>query len=97
MDNNPIDDAAAAKKEKTMRTVRIIWLIIIPIFAVIICIRLYSWSQGKGGLHEILSPLGMIFVGLANIYGTRNKTLSTVFVALGLILVVSGLVTLFIY
>lgn len=90
-------DVAAAKKAKMMRTVRIVWSVLIPIFAVIICIRLYSWSQGKDGLREILSPTGMIFVGLANIFTKRNKTLSTIFVALGLILVVAGLATLFVY
>ena len=96
MDNTP-NEADAAKKGKLMRTARIIWAIIIPVFAVIICIRLYSWSQGKGGLHEILSPLGMICVGLANIFSARNKTLSSIFVGLGLILVTAGLITLFVY
>jgi uncharacterized membrane protein len=96
MDNTP-NEAEAARKGKLMRTARVIWAILIPVLVVIICIRLYSWSQGKDGLREILSPLGMICVGLANIFTGRNKTLSTIFVALGLILVTAGLVTLFVY
>ncbi len=97
MENIPNDADAAAKKEKTMRTMRMLWLIIIPIFAFIAALNLYRWSQGTGALREIFSPTGMIFVGLANIFTGRNKTLSTVFVALGVILVAAGLITLFVY
>ncbi len=91
------NDADAAKKGKLMRTLRIIWSILIAVFAAVILFRIYSWSQGQGNLHEILSPLGMIFVGLANIFSTRNKTLSSIFVGLAVILVTAGLITLFVY
>ncbi len=99
MDNEPNNIAVdeTAKKEKTMRTVRILWSILAAVFAFIVLLRLYSWSQGKDGLHEILSPLGMVFVGLSTIVGSRNKNLSYVLLAIALILVVSGLATMFIY
>lgn len=98
MDNQQTDEAAALKKENLMRTLRIVWSVLIAVFVAIILFRLYSWSQGKGDLHEILSPLGMIFVGLSNIFSSRNnKTLTGVLVAIALVLVVSGLVTTIMY
>lgn len=93
--NNEADNAA--KKEKLMRTVRILWLFLSAIFALIVLWRLYTWSQGKDGLHEILSPLGMCFVGLATITGSRNKMLSYVLLAIAMILVFSGLATAIMY
>jgi len=52
-------------------------------------------DTGKRQFAEYFTPLGMIFVGLANITGTRNKPLSYVFLALGLIAVIAGLVAAF--
>ena len=96
MDNEPIDAANAEKKEKIARTMRVIWSILIVIFGFLLLFRLYDWSRG-GGLRHILSPLGMIFVGLANIFGARNKNLRIVLTAIAMILVVSALITLFVY
>ena len=79
-----------------MKTARKVWMFLIPLFAVIILFNLYNWwTQGKDTLPSILSPLGMIFVGLASITGSRNKPLSYVFLVLGMIAVVGGLVTAF--
>ncbi len=97
MDNEPIDAAVAEKKEKIARTMRVIWSILIVIFGFLLLFRLYDWSRGGDGLRHILSPLGMIFVGLANIFGARNKNLRIVLTAIAMILVVSALITLFVY
>ena len=83
------------KQEKVLKTMRKIWMFLIPFLAAGILFNLYEWTQGSDSLPSILSPLGMIFVGLANITGTRNKPLSYVFLALGLIAVVAGLVAAF--
>ncbi len=94
MNNEPNN---VAKKEKLLRTVRIIWSMLSAVFALIVLWRLYNWSQGKDGWHEILSPLGMVFVGLGTIIGSRNKNLSYVLLAIAVILVISGLVTTILY
>ncbi len=69
-------------------------MILIPIFAIVILFNLYNWrTQGKDNLPSILSPLGMIFVGLASITGSRHKLLSYVFPVIGAIAVIGGLVS----
>ena len=92
MPNNPNE---TGNKEHLTRTVRILWMILIGVFAAVIWWRLYNSSQGGGsvvGLREIAAPLGMIFIGLATITGTRNKPLYYVFLVIAIILVISGLV-----
>ncbi len=82
------------KQEKMLKTARTVWMFLIPLFAIVILFNLYTWrTQGKDNFLSILSPLGMIFVGLASITGSRNKLLSYVFLALGMIFVIAGLVT----
>ena len=71
---------------------RTIWMILIPLFAVLALFNLYRWTQGKDGLPSFLSQSGMVLVGLAVIIGSRNKSLSYVFSVLGVIAVVAGLV-----
>jgi hypothetical protein len=83
------------KQEKLLKTVRTIWMFLTPFFVAIILFNLYKWTQGSDSLPSILSPLGMVFVGLSSIIGTRNKLLSYVFLALGMIAVIGGLVTAF--
>lgn len=90
MEKSPEDKL---KQEKILKTVRILWMFLIPFFAVIILFNLYNWTRGSDSLPSILSPLGMIFVGLASVTGSRNKPLSYVFLVLGMIAVVAGLVT----
>jgi len=80
------------KREKTLKTMRTIWMILIPLFAVLALFNLYRWTQGKDGLPSFLSQSGMVLVGLAVIIGSRNKSLSYVFSVLGVIAVVAGLV-----
>jgi hypothetical protein len=91
MNNTPEDHDRNAKREKSLRTIRIIWMFLIPIFAIIVLLRLFSWNQGQGNLVGILPPLGMILVGLAQIIGKRNKTLTYALLAVAMIFVVSGL------
>ncbi len=80
------------KQEKMLKTARTVWMFLIPLFAFVILFNLYNWwTQGKDTLPSILSPLGMIFVGFASITGSRNKPLTYVFLALGMIFVIAGL------
>jgi len=83
------------KQEKVLKTMRKIWMFIIPFLAAGILFNLYKWTQGSNSLPSILSPLGMIFVGLASITGSRNKPLSYVFLVLGMIAVIAGLAAAF--
>jgi hypothetical protein len=97
MNNQPIDSEDAAKKEKAAQTMRVIWSILIVIFSFFALVQLYEWSIGKTGLRHILSPLAIIFVGLAGVFGRRNKSLRTVLIAIALIFCASSLITLFVY
>jgi hypothetical protein len=92
MDNNPDENA---RKEKSLRTIRVIWMILIPVFVVIVLLRLYNWNQGRDSLVGILPPLGMILVGLAQLIGKRNKTLTYALLAVAMIFVISGLVLMY--
>ena len=71
------------------------WYFLIPLFVLIIVWRLYDWSQGRDDFFGIFSPLGMIFVGLASLAGRQNRPLHYFFLAVGLISVTVGLVSLF--
>ena len=97
MNNEPIDTDDAAKKEKAAQTMRIIWSILTVVFTFFALSQLYEWSVGKTGLRHILSPLAMVVVGLAGVFGRRNKSLRTVLFAIALILVIAALITMFVY
>ncbi len=84
-------------KNKTMKTMRIIWMILIAVFAALVLFRLYSWSKGEDNLRGLLSPLGMVFVGLGAIIRPRNRMLSYVFTGIALVLVITGLALMLIY
>jgi UDP-N-acetylmuramyl pentapeptide phosphotransferase/UDP-N-acetylglucosamine-1-phosphate transferase len=87
----------AAQKANSNRTVQTIWTILIVVFAVVIVLNLYNWTQGKENLRGILSPLGMIFVGAGAIIRPRNPKLSYVFTGIALVLVLTGLILMFVY
>ena len=76
---------------------RTVWSVLTVIFAVFFLSELYEWSVGKTGLRHILSPLAMVVVGLAGVFGRRNKSLRTVLFAIALILVIAALITMFVY
>lgn len=97
MDNTPENPDETAKREKTLRMIRNVWMFLIPFFVVIILLRLYNWNQGQDSLVGILPPLGMIFVGLAQIVGKSNKTLSYALLAVAMIFVISGLTFMIMY
>lgn len=80
-----------------MKTMRIIWTILIVVFAALVLLRLYGWSKGQDNLRGLLSPLGMVFVGLGAIIRPRNRMLSYVFTGIALVLVITGLVLMLVY
>lgn len=84
-------------KNKTMQTMRVIWTILIVVFGAIVLWRLYLWSDGRDNLRGLLSPLGMIFVGLGAILRPRNRNLSYIFTGIALVLVIAGLILMIIY
>ncbi len=97
MDNAPENNKDYLNKNKTMRTMRVVWMVLIVVFTAFVFLRLYSWSNGRENLRGILSPLGMIFVGLGAIIRPRNRMLSYVFTGVALVLVISGLVLMLVY
>ena len=92
--NNLDENSKAAKINNTMR---IVWIILITVFAAVILWRVYDWSNGQGNLRDILSPLGMIFIGLGIIVRPHNRLLSYSMTGIAAILVVAGLVLAFTY
>ncbi len=85
------------KKARQMEWIKNLWLILIPVFSIILVFKLYSWSRGKDDITGIFSPLTFIFVGLANIFSTRNRTLYYIFLAAGVICAVAILTSLILY
>ena len=72
-------------------------MILIAVFAVIILLRLYDWSNGRDNGRGILSPLGMIFVAAGALIRPRNRQLSYIFTGITLVLVISGLILMLVY
>lgn len=91
------DTEKEEKKRRQMEWARKFWMYLIPVFALLILFMLYNWSQGKGNLRSILSPLTLIAIGLSTIFSTRNRLLQYVFLAIGIVLAVTTLVLLIIY
>jgi hypothetical protein len=82
-------DDKAAKRE---RTLRVFWMMLTGIFFAVIVLRILNWMRDGGDLYGILSPLGMIFVGLTQMRVTNNKVLQTILLAVAVVLVIAGLV-----
>lgn len=80
------------KQEKASKTARTLWMVLTPIFAVLLLFNLYRWTQGKDTLSSILSQSGVMLIGLATLIGSRNKPLSYVFLILGGIAALVGVV-----
>lgn len=76
---------------------RVIWMILVVVFGAFILFRLYLWSNGRENFRGLLSPLGMVFVGLGAIIRPRNRMLSYVFTGIALVLVITGLALMLIY
>ncbi len=85
------------EKLKKLNTVRKIWMFLLPVFVAIVLFQLYRWSQNDGNLRGILSPAGMVFIGMAILTERYNKILSYIFIAIGLIIVIWGVVAMIIY
>jgi len=86
-----------SKNAKITNTMRTIWIVLITVFVAVILWRVYEWSNGQGNLRDILSPLGMIFIGLGIIVRPQNKVLSYSMTGIAAILVITGLVLAFAY
>jgi polyferredoxin len=97
MNNEPERTDEYLNNNKTMQTMRVVWMVLVAVFSALVLWRLYNWSNGQDNLRGILSPLGMIFVGLGAIIRPRNRMLSYAFTGIALVLVISGLVLMFIY
>lgn len=95
MDNTP--DDLDAQKAKTVRTMRLVWMVLIAIFALLAVWRFYDWSRGQDNLRGVMSPFGMIFLGIGAIIRPQNKQLSYVFTGIALMLVLTNLVLMLIY
>ncbi len=81
-------DAKAQKREKTLR---VFWMMLIGVFFAVIVLRVMNWLRDGGDLYGILSPLGMVFVGLVQMRITNNKVLQTILLVVAVVLVFSGL------
>jgi len=81
------------KQEKSLKTARTIWTVLVVLFGVLALFNLYGLIQGKDALASVLSQSGMVFVGLAILIGSRNKLLYYVFTALGVVAVFAGFMT----
>lgn len=95
MEQTNENDENRLKKVKMQKTARVIWMVLVPVFAAVIFWRLFGYANGKDTLTGILPPLGMIFVGLSFIVDERRKTLRSVLIALAMVLVVAGLIFVF--
>ncbi len=82
-------DEKTLKREKTLR---VFWMVLIGVFFAAIVLRVMNWMRDGGDLYGILSPLGMIFVGLVQMRVTNNKALQTTLLAVAMVMVIAGLV-----
>ena len=89
--NDTSNDETEAEKERKLKTARKIWMILTPVFAVIALLSFYNWTQGSSP-SSLFSQLGLMFVGLSMIVGKRNKTLTYILLAAGMIFVLVGLI-----
>lgn len=91
------DEEKDAKQAKIQRTARTVWMILIPIFAAVILWELYSYANGKDNLRGIMTPLGMIFLGVASIVDERSKMLKSILLVAAMIIIISGLIMAIVY
>lgn len=97
MNNTSDNSDENSKVAKINNTMRNIWIVLITVFVAVILWSVYKWSNGQGNLRNILSPLGMIFIGLGIIVRPHNRVLSYSMTGIAAILVVTGLVLAFTY
>ena len=95
--SNTLNNENGIKKERQAQLLRKLWLGLIIVMVFIVLFELYGWSQGKTEFRSILTPTGMIFLGLSRqLPIARNRTLRYIFLALAMIFLVVSLVTLFV-
>ncbi|MDQ6788053.1 MAG: hypothetical protein M3033_14710 [Acidobacteriota bacterium] len=97
MENTPDDLDVDAKRAKAIQTMRVIWMIIIAVFAVIGSVQLYEWSRGEEPLRRVMSPLAMIILGIGALIRPGNKQLSYVLTGIAIILVIANVILMIIY
>ncbi|MDQ3321114.1 MAG: hypothetical protein M3525_01460 [Acidobacteriota bacterium] len=91
MENMTEKSEADAKAQKREKTLRVFWMMLIGVFFAVIVLRVMNWLRDGGDLYGILSPLGMVFVGLVQMRITNNKVLQTILLVVAVVLVFSGL------
>lgn len=79
------------------KTLRIIWTVLIGVFAVALAIVLYRWTEGKDNLRSLLSPLAFILIGTAALIRPRNAMLANVLTAFAIVSGVAMIILMIIY
>ncbi len=55
MNDTPNDETNAEKKARQIEMIKKMWLVLIPIFSIILLFKLYSWSRGKDDITYFLA------------------------------------------
>lgn len=79
-----------SKQFRRQERFRKFWMVYILTLSVLVFWSFYRWSQNGGNLDNALLHLGMIFIGLGNIFMNRNTILQYVFLGLGLIISITS-------
>lgn len=78
-------------KENKANPLRYLWLMLMPIFFILLLLELYNWlSGGNTQLNNILTNLGFIFLGLAALVTTKRTALHNTLNVIAIILLLSG-------
>ena len=78
-------------KENKANPLRYLWLVLMPIFFILLLLNLYNWqSDGRNQLNNILTNLGFIFLGLTALVTTKRKALHNTLNVIAIILLLSG-------
>ena len=78
-------------KENKANPLRYLWLVLLPLFFILLLLNLYNWqSEGKNQLHNVLTNLGFIFLGLAALITTKRKALHNTLNVIAIILLLTG-------
>jgi cytochrome oxidase assembly protein ShyY1 len=97
MDNTPENLDVDAQKAKAMKTMRVVWMILIAVCTVLTLFDLYEWSHGHENLRRVMTPLALVIIGISNLIRPRNKHLSYVLTGIAIIIALTNLALMIIY